>query len=224
MFRQKFIVTLVFLVCAFAHINAQNNEVHLSLRGGDNAVFGAFGSASLDFKHNFGDAFALRGGAQYNTIGQVTTEIRPTFVYELKDLDLKAVAILNYTHQQSISAAAAGLGVGVSGRVVSATVGYFYRQFVAENDKVTEPINYFYELAFSCLPSIEDWDLLVKFTNSEIFEVERQYYPTYMIQGWWYPQDILGFNFGLNYKPAGMFNMSVDFYQLYANFGLCYKW
>lgn len=224
MTRYRLLVVLATFFCAFSQINAQNNQFNLRVRAGDNAVFGAFSSTSIDLRHNFNDSFALRGGAQYSTIGRVAAEMRPEYRYKLDWGCLNALALIHYTNQSSINSVAAGVGVGVTSRVVSATLGYYYRLIRGSGDSIKEPVNYFYELRLSCLPGVENWDLYVRLTNSEMFELERQYYPTYIIEGWWYPQDRLGLSIGICHKPAGMFNMSVDYYQFFGNLGLCYKW
>jgi hypothetical protein len=54
--------------------------------------------------------------------------------------------------------------------------------------------------------------------------LERHYQPSFAVEVWWYPNEKWGVQLGANYKPAGMFNISSDYYQMYGNIGVCYKW
>ena len=103
-------------------------------------------------------------------------------------------------------------------------MGYYSRAMMQGGDTINEQFNIYYELGIRCLPKLEKGDLNVIFTNSRIFELERHYQPSFAVEGWWYPTDKWGLQVGVNYKPAGMFNISSDFYQVYGNVGVCYKW
>ena len=93
-----------------------------------------------------------------------------------------------------------------------------------DGEGICEPFNIYYELGICCIPKCKQWDLNLILTNSRHFEIERHYQPSFAIDTWWYPNDKFALQFGVNYKPAGIFNISSEFYQLYANIGVCYKW
>ena len=68
------------------------------------------------------------------------------------------------------------------------------------------------------------WDLFLSITNNELFELERHFQPSFIAECFYYPTQKIGVPFGLGCKPAGMFNMSADYYQSYLKTGLCYRW
>ena len=88
---------------------------------------------------------------------------------------------------------------------------------------IKEPFNIYYELRGYLLSAVEDWDLDLVVTHSEIFELARHYQPSFIAECRHYPLPELGIIFGLGYKPSGMFNMSADYYQTFLNLGICYR-
>ena len=61
-------------------------------------------------------------------------------------------------------------------------------------------------------------------TNCETFELERHYQPSFLAECRYYPGAKLGVTMSLGCKPAGMFNMSADYYQSFLKIGVCYRW
>lgn len=183
-------------------------------------VYGANAALSLEADYGFANGLSVRGGVQYGTIGRTALELRPSFSVPMSWITFHAQTLLHYTNLSSVHNAAAGVGVGLSNKYLFCDIGYYYRTYGGLN----EPFNIFYSLGVNFLPSVEDWDLHLIFTNCEIFELERLYQPSYIVRGNWAMCDNLGVVIDLNYKPAGMFNMSSNFYQLNIKAGLCYKW
>ena len=205
-------------------LNAQDNRLSFRLRGGNTSPFGNFAAASADVDYTFTNGIAINGGVQYNSTGRTAAELRPACLFELENGILSAGALLHYSHQSSINNYAAGLGATCSYRWLWFTAGYYYRQYSCNGSSLTEPFNLFYECGFNCLPNRSEWDLSIYVTNCELFELERHYQPSFMVQGWWYPNDWLGVNIGLSYKPTGVYGIASDYYQLYGSTGLCYRW
>ena len=205
-------------------MQAQSGDVTIGAKGGNSALFGAFGAVSAEAKYAAKDYFAIRGGAQYNTYGRVATEVRPQYFHDLSFGRVSAEVLFNYTYQSSLNSYAIGCGASLDVRYIWVTLGYYYRTMTMGGDKLNEPFNIYYELGIRCLPKLEKGDLNVILTNSRVFELERHYQPSFAIEGWWYPTEKWGVQLGVNYKPAGMFNISSDFYQVYGNVGVCYKW
>ena len=217
------------ILCAlfFAGIGgatAQSGEVALGVKGGHSALFGSFAAVSAEADCEVVDGFSLRGGAQYNTIGRTAAEIRPRYFHDFNFGRLSGEVLFDYTNQNRMNNYSIGCGVSLDMPGVWVTLGYYHRTITLGADKVYEPFNIYYELGVRCLPKIENWDLNVIITNSEIFELERHYQPSFALEGWWYPSKRWGVQLGVNYKPAGMFNISSDYYQIYGNVGVCYRW
>lgn len=203
---------------------AQSGEVILGVKGGHSGPFGPFAAVNVQAKYAAAKYFALRGGAQYNTIARATAEVRPQYFHDFDFGRVGAEILFNYTYQSHLSSYAVGCGATLDILHIWATLGYYLRTMTMASDKISEPFNIYYELGIRCLPKSEKWDLNVILTNSQLFELERHYQPSFAVEGWWYPLERLGVQAGVNYKPAGMFNITSDYYQFYANVGVCYRW
>ena len=221
--RLRHILTLLFLsLCTLSH--AQESRVNLNLKGGNNATFGYYGALSIEGHHCMKNSFSLKGGLQCNTIGHFAAEARPAYFHDFTKGRLHAEALLHYAPIAGIYNYALGAGVGFTARYVNIDLGYYYRGITADGDSFCEPFNIYYEFEVSCLPSITDWDLMISISNSRLLELERHFQPSFFVDGWWYPSEKSGITVGVSYKPAGMFNITSDYYQLYLNVGACYKW
>ena len=54
--------------------------------------------------------------------------------------------------------------------------------------------------------------------------LERHYQPSFIALCSYDLNDYLGLSMGVGCKPAGMFNLSADYYQSFLNLGVCYSW
>ena len=221
--RIKFIV-LSLLLSFSALLSAQEGNVVFNLKGGNNAVQGNFTALSLEAQHSLKRYFSVEGGVQYNSAKGIVVEARPAYFYDFSSGRLRVEALLHYSPYSDIHNYALGAGVNFTARYISATLGYYYRAFATAGSTLNEPFNLYYGLTVNCLPSVSKWDLMVSLSNCRIFELERHYQPSLNVDGWWYPAEKIGVTLGVCYKPAGMFNLSSDYYQFYANIGGCYKW
>ena len=220
----KRLFLLGFLMIAGAGVlKAQRGEVVLGIKGGNNAIFKTHSALFVEAKEVWGN-FAIDGGAQYNTIGRVGVAARPKYSHDLLFGRLSGEVLFDYTNQGRVNSYAIGCGASLDIRDLWVTMGYYHRTMALGGDMLYEPFNIYYELGVRCLPKVEQWDLNFILTNSRIFELERHYQPSVVLEGWWYPLNRLGVQVGINYKPAGMFHISSDYYQLYANIGVCCRW
>ncbi|MBR4850531.1 MAG: hypothetical protein IKU97_00545 [Tidjanibacter sp.] len=216
---------LITLASLFAlSVGAQERSVNVSLRGGYNAVHEGFSAVTLSGNYGFDDGWALCGGVQYSTIGRTAVELRPAYLYDVEWATLSARGLVHYAGQNGYNNLAAGVGVGLERGGVFCTLGYYYRTILGGGGRIDEPVNFFYELGVELLPNVEKWALQLIFTNSELCDLERQYQPSWIVRTGWQASENLGLTFDVNYKAAGMFNMSTDFYQLFIQAGLCYRW
>ena len=92
------------------NLKAQNNEVAIGLRIGHNASFGGFAAASAEARGMIDEKFIIHGGAQYNTIGKVAAEARPSYFHDFSWGRLSAEAILSYTNFAPINSFAGAPG------------------------------------------------------------------------------------------------------------------
>ena len=222
--KKIFLLLLLALGLGAGKAWAQQGEIVLGLRSGDNALLGSFSALSVEVDYSTEKHFSLRGGVLYNTFERGVAELRPQYFFNLNYGRIAAEFLLNYTHQNNVNSYALGGGVELDVRPIWMSLGYYYRAMTLGSDVVNEPYNIYYELGVRCLPGREKWDLNVILSNSRFFELERHYQPSLAVEGWWFPLKRLGVQVGATYKPAGMFNISSDYYQLYGNVGLCYRW
>lgn len=224
MHKIKYILLLLFIgTCSFT-MNAQDDELMIRLRTGHNSTFGGFAALSFETLQTFDSNLQISGGVQYNSIGRTAIEARPAYY---KDYDwgrISAQALLTYKNLQSVNSLAAGAGVETSGRWVAVRLGYYYHFYGQRGENIKEPFNIYYELRVNLLPMLDSWDLQLAITNNERFELERHYQPSYLAQCSYYMNDYLGLTMGVGYKPAGVFNLTADYYQSFINLGICYRW
>ena len=219
---KHYLALLLIPLCALSY--AQESEVRLNIKGGNNAAWGGYGALSVEAHHSLKKSFSVKGGIQCNTLGNVVIEARPSYFHDFSIGRLHAEALLYYAPKSKIHNYAFGAGVGFTARYVYITMGYYYRAIAQGKESLREPFNIYYELGINCLPSIPKWDLTLSISNNRIFELERHYQPSFTIDGWWYPLEKVGVTLGVTYKPAGIFHISSDYYQFYTNVGVCYKW
>lgn len=216
---------LVILLLLFPVLSrAQEGQVRLNIKGGNNSAWGNFAAFSAECSYSLKKYFSIEGGLQYGTSGAIATEIRPSYFHDFDKGRLHGELLLHYNPYGSIHNVAAGVGAGFTARYVFARLGYYYRVFASGKDSFCEPFNIYYELGVSCLPKIPRWDLRVSVSNCRHFELERHYQPALYIDGWWYPVSSVGISVGAAYKPSGMFHVSSDYYQFYGSIGACYRW
>lgn len=221
----KRILLLIFLLLSGPlFLNAQDDVLKLGLRAGHNAALGGFAAISIEADQTLGKNFSANAGLQYNTIGKLVLEARPAYDIQFIWGKVSIESMLTCTSFGSTNSYTAGAGATVDSRNISGTLGYYYRIFGGQTGWIKEPLNIYYELRGHFLKKIENWNLDIVITNCEIFELERHYQPSFIVEGSYYPKSKIGISFGIGCKPSGMFNMSADYYQSFLKTGVCYRW
>lgn len=222
---RRLVLLITFLLSVgVSVVRAQCGEAAIAVRVGHNAMFGPFAAFSGVVRYEVKDCFALRGGAQYSTIGRTAVELRPQYFHDFGFGRLSGELLLHYANLNRLNNFAIGVGASLDIRYVWLALGYYFRSMTLAESNIGEPFNIYYELGIRCLPKREKWNLNVVLSNSQLLELERHYQPSLSLEGWWYPMPKLGVQLGLNYKPAGMFNITSDYYQFFADLGVCYRW
>ena len=224
MIRLRLLLTLSLLAFCSSVLSAQDDELKVGLRAGHNAAFDGFAALSLETVQTIGQNISISGGLQYNTIGKTALEVRPAYNMNFNWGKVSAEVLAAYTNLTSINSFAAGAGACVDSKSISARLGYYYHIFGGNGGAITEPFNVYYELRAHFLRKLENWNLDLVITNCEIFELERHYQPSFIVEGSYYLMSRLGISLGLGCKPSGMFNMSADYYQSFLKTGVCYRW
>ena len=228
--KYRFIL-LLFLCAAFAGVVraervVPDSAVVVTLNGrvGNSSVNGLYGTVGLRGDYAMPRHFMVRAGVQYSTIERYSAEVRPAYFHDFAFGRLHGEVLLHYNRHYSFNNIAAGVGVGLTMDYFWAHLGYYFRTVVASDNVLTEPYNFYYEIGVNCLPKIASWDLMAYITNSKLNDLERFYQPSLCVDAVWYPTSSWGVMLGVAYMPAGMFNISADYYQSYIQIGARYRW
>lgn len=224
MFKIRYIIMVLLLASSTIVLKAQDDIILLGLRAGHNASLGSFAAVSVETRQRFDCDFQIQGGLQYSTIGRTALEARPAYVKDFSWGQMAAEALVAYTNMGTVNSIAAGAGLDLQGRWIGGKAGYFYRAYGIKGSMMKEAFNIYYELNVNFLPMIDEWDLQFSITNTEIFELERHFQPSFLLQSAYYLSKNIGISLGIGCKPAGMFNMSADYYQSFLKTGICYRW
>ena len=224
MLKFNYLLILLLLASSPLVLKAQDDGLMVGLRAGHNVAFGNFAAVSLETFQTLSDDFAISGGVQYNTIGKTALEARPTYIMDFDWGSLSAEVMMAFTNLLSMNSVAAGAGASVELGRVKTTLGYYFRLYGGQGGQITEFFNVYYDCCVQLLQKVKDWALQFSITNSEIFELERHYQPSFILECLCYPVQKLGVSLGIGCKPAGVFNISADYYQSYLKAGVCYRW
>lgn len=204
----------------------QNGNLGLEGRWGNNVYFGQWGSASITAEHTLRRYLSLRGGIQYISFPSLGADFRPAFFHDFRFARLLVEALFEYRRQSSTDNFCAGISAGLKMPYLWFMLGYYHRTIraVGYKDKIVEPVNLLYEIGVSIIPKIRNWDIEASISNSELLALERAYQPTVSLKGVWYPSSRTGIWLGIGYKPAGVFNLSHNYYQSFLKLGVQYRW
>lgn len=222
--KSRIIILILLLVSPAFILNAQDDEVKIGLRAGHNVAFGGFSAVSVETVQSFCGNFSVNGGIQYNTIGKTVLEACPAYKMSFDWFKISVESMFTYMNLRSTNSFTAGVGATFDSKYLGFRLGYYYRLYCSHASLIKEPFNIYYELCSHLLQRFEDWNLDLIITNCEMFELERHYQPSFIIEGSYFPTSKLGISFGIGCKPSGMFNMSADYYQSFIKTGICYRW
>lgn len=189
-----------------------------------NTTFGVYGATALTYRYVNPHNFSVAAGGQYSSFGRVAAEVRPSWSCEVEAGTLSVEALGHYVAQGDVDNFALGMGVGLKGDKVWVQVGYYARRYLLGGDAISEPFNLYYNFGVEVLRESNGWDLSFALTNALPYELERHYQPSMVGIAKWHLTPRLAFAVDLAYKYTGIFHVASGYYQLYTNFGICYKW
>lgn len=193
-------------------------------RAVDNVSLGKHNVFKLASDYTAPKTYSMQVGLMWSSFGRFASDIRTSLWRDVNWGRLHFETLLHNNSQGTYNTLCAGMGAGTRSRYWWLTLGYYYRAYLSHPGIMDEPINFYYELGINLLPNIIDWDAQIIFTNSSLCELERQYSPTWLAKGHWYPNAQWSISLGAGYKAAGMFNMSTDYWQSYVSLEMGYRW
>lgn len=216
---------LLFVLLLYAVSAWGQGGVALEARWGDNVHFGQWGSAALTVRHALPRHFQVRGGVGYASWPAAAADLRPSWFMDFDFGRLKLEPMISWLHQSGTDNLCAGLGTGLDLRYGWILLGCYHRTiFAPDSQKLTEPLNLLYEFGGRFPIPDSRWALIASVTNSNLLYVERAYQPTFSLKGLWHPTAGIGMWIAAECKPAGIFNISENYYQSALNFGIEYTW
>lgn len=217
---------ILLMVTIFTEAIAQEGGVKAVGMAGRNATFGYFGGTEISASYSARSWFQTRGALRYTSFPRYTLDIRPGIFHDFTSGRIHAEILFQGALQSKAYDVCAGLVAGYAGRRFWADLGYYYRGMLPSDGSkgLSEPVNILYEAGFRCLPDQEKWDLNIVVSNSRLCELERFYQPSLIVEGAYYPLDMLGIYASAALKRAGVFNISSNSYQEYISLGIHYRW
>ena len=223
---KRITILAVILLIHISRCAASRSEAGFEAGIGNNVFFGRYYSAALVVRHSLPKYFSIDAGVQGVSLPKWTADVRPAVFHDFSFGRGILQAIFSYARQSGTGNMCAGASASLRMLRWWITMGYYHRTIIAigYGQKITEPLNMLYEIGVSFLPRIPEWDLLLSISNGRMFEIERIYQPTLAAEAVWHPNPKISLKLGAGYKPAGMFNLSHNYYQSFMNLGISYKW
>ena len=195
-------------------------------RWGFNTHFGTWGSATVMARHTLPYNLRVRGGVRYTSFPAAGADLRPAWFHEFGCGRLVVEGTVSWMRQSRTDNICAGIGAGMELRRWWFMAGWYHRTISAAgySHTLSEPANLLYDVGVRVLAPESRWNILASLSNSSLLAVERAYQPTLAVRGLWYPGSRTGLWLEAAYKPAGLFNLSHNYYQSSLNIGFEYSW
>ncbi len=219
-------ILLLFLVVLLPPLVRAEDRGGVRLDGhmGLNQTFGLYGGASVSSSFDACGFLEFDSALRYSSFGRTALDIRPSWFRDLPFGRLSAGVLAHYANQNRTDDFCFGAGAGLELRWFRADLGYYYRVMSAGGGRVAEPLNLYYEFAFSCLPEVEKWDLHAILSNCRPAQLERLHQPCIVLEGVFYPSSDIGIILSADYRRTGILHVSSTFYQFYGSLGIMLRW
>lgn len=222
---KKIILLLLVALLPPLVIAQERGDVRLDGHMGFNQTSGMYGGASVSSSFDSFGFLEFDSALRYSSFNRVALDIRPSWFRDFPFGRLTAGALMHYTRQNHTDDLCFGAGAGLELRWFRIDLGYYYRVMMAgDGGSITEPLNLYYELAFSCLPDVEKWDLNAIISNCRPAQLERLHQPCLALEGIYYPSPCIGLVLSADYRRTGILHVSSSFYQFYGSLGVKYRW
>ncbi|MBR1809107.1 MAG: hypothetical protein IJ776_06945 [Paludibacteraceae bacterium] len=236
----KYKILICFIIVASLVASAQESD-RVESRPVELRAFGAYaynytwshyGNLDLWARIPLNRHFELDGAAELSTANVYTFSLdaRPLFCLPVGEMYLdtrllyKAVA-RNRTHEF-----AAALGLGYRMDYVDVQLGVYSRflmdfgyRWHSEDEIVAEPFGFLYSIEVFVRPRTSNWNLSLRFSDTDDYQIERLWQPLFMIGGRYSPIERLSVLLQAQCKPTGMFHLNASFYGAVVRAGISYR-
>lgn len=242
---------LLFAICMTAQLSAQEvnstaptppnpsreqlpkNTLDAAIGYGHNLTWGSYLQMFAEYQRTLSNNFALFGGIDYRTPSNVAGKIGGEVTFPLKQSQLSLENCYYYTAfiADNTNQFLSQIAIAYNMNYLSAKLGLFNRWFSSiqrETDEalqyIFEPFNVCYSLEGRVRNNLSPWNIGLRISNIDRYELERSSAPTFFLFGFYKLTPELYLNANAALKLTGMGNISAQYYQSYFHAGVTYTW
>ena len=212
---------------------AQQFEIKGSAKYGYNYTYEHFGTFDVLGSYNHKDFFAVTAGFQANTANLYsgTMELSTKFTIKKGYFKLTNKYVYTALARNKLNQIGMGLFCTYYYNHISVGLGHHVRLFSEMGTPtmydsyrfIIEPFNVIYLLEVSAMKMDSKWNVGLSFSNLDDFEMERFHQMHYKLFGYYSFNEKLKLWAKFGYKPAGVFNIAVNYWGLDTQIGVNYK-
>ena len=226
----------IFLFAATLMSVAQENKQPVELRAfgmyGYNYTWGHYGGVDLSACVPINQHFELSAAVEASSANLYTivADARPLFPLSVGalylDTRVQYKAVVRNRMHEALGAFALGYRmdyVDVELGMYSRLMSEFGRDWHSEDEILVEPLGFLYSIEVFVRPQTSRWNLSLRFSDCDDYQVERLWQPLFMLGGKFSPTEKLSVLAQVQIKPTGMFHLDASFYGATARVGVSYK-
>ena len=195
--------------------------------GGQNRTWAGYGGGALQLSLPVREHLDIQSGLQGLSPGVMTglLHVQPVFPLKKGALFADLTGYYGGFYKYGIDEWLAAGSVGWRNDHLSAQIGLSVRWILDRGsaDKVVEPIDPFYRIAYRLKTDDAPWNLTGGVANYSRYQVERAMEPIFFLNGYYRLGEHLSLIGELNVKPTGMFHLTASWYGFSAGIGLSYR-
>lgn len=195
--------------------------------GGQNRTWAGYGGGALQVSLPIWEHLHIQSGLQGLSSGVMTglIHVQPVFPVKKGEVFADVTGYYGGFYKYGVSEWLAGGSVGWRNEHISAQIGLSVRWILDRDssDKVVEPVDPFYRIAYRLKAGGAPWNLTGGVANYSRYQVERAMEPVFFLEGYYRLGERLSLIGELNIKPTGMFHLVASWYGFSAGIGLSYR-
>lgn len=228
---------LIFLMLSLsANVLADTHTTTAELRAyalyGYNLTWQHYGALDLWARVPINPHFELDAATRVATanVYSLSVDARPLFALPVGEMYIDTRLRYQAIVRNRIHEAAAALSLGYRMDYVDVEIGMFtrlmsafHREWHSEEEILTEPIDMLYSLEVFVRPQSSRWNLSLRISDFDDYQIERMWQPLFMLGGRYSPTERLSVLLQAQCKPTGMFHLNAAFYGATIRAGVSYK-
>lgn len=195
--------------------------------GGQNRTWAGYGGGALQLSLPVCKNLDIHSGLQGLSSGVMTglLHVQPVFPSKKGELFADVTGYYGGFYKYGINEWLTAGSVGWRNDHLSAQLGLSVRWILdsGSTDKVVEPVDPFYRIAYRLKADNAPWNLTGGVANYSRYQVERAMEPVFFLEGYYHLWERLSLIGELNIKPTGMFHLTASWYGFSAGVGLSYR-